>query len=440
MSPTFLNRARSLFAALALAALACAGAAAAAGEGAAARWFVVASFLGGACFVSCVEGVKTLAFTAWTIAAVVAAVATPRLFQPLEPGSPEYKTLILLLVQAVMFGMGAQMRLRDFLGVVRTPAPVAIGLACQFTIMPLVGYGLAVAFRLPPEIAAGMVLIGSCSSGLASNVMAYLGRANLALSITLTSVATMMAPVVTPFWMKTLASSLLEGTAVELSFVRMMIGVVKIVVAPIGAALLHDYLLTAGPRSRRVAYAIGAAGVAWAVVWWGGALPLGSGLAPLADLSAWLLVGVALGVAYHLLVTGLPRLADVMPLVSMAGIIYVTGMTTAEGRENLFAVGGALVAAVVLHNTLGFFLGYWMSRLLGMEPQSARTVAFEVGMQNGGMATGLAIEIGRLATLGLPAAVFIAWMNIAGSLLASFWRNRPPNEHENHAPADSAAA
>jgi BASS family bile acid:Na+ symporter len=117
----------------------------------------------------------------------------------------------------------------------------------------------------------------------------------------------------------------------------------------------------------------------------------------------------------------------------MFGIIYVTGMTTAEGRHHLVQVGAVLVVAAGLHNVLGFALGYWMSRLLGMDAQSARTVAFEVGMQNGGMATGLAAGMGKLGTLGLPAAIFIVWMNISGSLLANFWRRRPVNDAANSA-------
>lgn len=379
-----------------------------------------------ACGMGVAPGLRSLIFTAWIVAAVVAAIVTPGLFQPYAPKSDEYKILLLLLIQAVMFGMGTQMGLRDFAGVARAPLPVAIGLFCQFSIMPLLGYTLAVAFRLPPEIAAGMVLIGSCSSGLASNVMAYIGRANLALSITLTAVATLMAPIVTPFWMKLLASSLLAGTSVDLSFLSMMVGIVKIVLVPTGAALIHDYLKTAGSIGRQTVWALAAAG---AIIPFTGILDVitteGSGLAALIAISPWLLGGVTFGLLYHLIVQQAPALEKAMPAVAMAGIIYVTGMTTAEGRDHLIAVGVALVAAAALHNLLGFLLGYWMSRGLGLDAQSARTVAFEVGMQNGGMATGLAAEMGKLGTLGLPAATFIAWMNVSGSLLANFWRRRP---------------
>ncbi len=384
-----------------------------------------------ACGLSSVASLRTMTFTAWIVAAVVTAVLAPHVFQPFPPGSASYKLLLLLLVQAVMFGMGTQMGIRDFLGVARTPLPVAIGLLCQFMIMPLVGYGLAIAFRLPPEIAAGMVLIGSCSSGLASNVMAYIAQANLALSITLTAVATLLAPLVTPFWMKLLASSLLEGTELAISFVGMMASIVKIVLVPTGAALVHDYLLHAGPRGKAITWAVALAGSLLGVAYVTGAIAVSSPGAALGmELAAWILGGVAFGVLYHLAVSTIPQLARVMPALSMAGIIYVTGMTTAEGREHLLAVGLVLIVAAGLHNVLGYLLGYCVSRSLGMNQQSARTVAIEVGMQNGGMATGIAAEMGKLSTLGLPAAIFIAWMNVSGSLLANYWRRHPITETE----------
>lgn len=374
---------------------------------------------------------RTYQFTAWVVAAVTTAMLYPQVFQPYETSSPEYKWLLLLLIQAVMFGMGTQITLRDFAGVARQPGPVAIGLLCQFTIMPLVGYSLAVAFKLPPEIAAGMVLIGSCSSGLASNVMAYLARADLALSITLTAVATMLAPVLTPFWMSTLASGLLKDNPVDVSFFTMMAGIIKIVVVPTGAALLHDYLKHGSQLGCLIVRSLAAIGflslLATALGLWPTAITHpgeGSGLA--FELSQFFLGGFAFGVLYHQATRWWPSLDRYMPTVAMIGIIYVTGMTTAEGRTNLMLVGSALVAAAVLHNVLGYILGYWMSRLLGLDAQSARTVAFEVGLQNGGMATGLAAGMGKLGTLGLPAAIFIAWMNVSGSMLANYWRRRPP--------------
>ena len=146
----------------------------------------------------------------------------------------------------------------DLAGVVESPLPVAIGLLCQFTIMPLLGFGLARVFRLPPEIAAGVVLIGSCSSGLSSNVMVYMAKGNIALSVTLTAVATMCAPVITPLWMK-----LLAGELIEVKFLSMMMNIIKIVIVPIGAAFVHDLLEQAERPARRVIYSIAALGCGW---------------------------------------------------------------------------------------------------------------------------------------------------------------------------------
>src|SRR5690606_34104892 len=132
------------------------------------------------------------------------------------------------IVQAVMFGMGTQMKLADFKGVVKMPGAVAIGVAGQFTIMPLVGFALTRIFSFEPEIAAGIILIGSCSAGLASNVMAYIAKANLALSITMTAITTALAPIMTPMWMK-----LLAGELIEVKPFHMMMEIIKMVIVPI---------------------------------------------------------------------------------------------------------------------------------------------------------------------------------------------------------------
>ncbi|QDV79024.1 bile acid:sodium symporter family protein [Botrimarina mediterranea] len=419
--------------AVALALVACAAGLYVAGSYDGATLALTSGLVALACGFSSIPALRTLTFTAWIVAAVVTALLSPQVFQPFAPGTPHYKLLLLVVIQAVMFGMGTQMGIRDFVGIARTPLPVMIGLLCQFTIMPLVGFGIAIGFRLPPEIGAGMVLIGSCSSGLASNVMAYIAKANLALSITLTAVATLLAPIVTPFWMKTMAASLLEGTDVTISFVSMMASIVKIVIVPTGAALVHDYLLRADVRGKAIAWGAALAGVVFCSVYVGGGIVISRpSIALGVDLFAWVLGGIAFGVIYHIVVSAMPQIAKAMPALSMAGIIYVTGMTTAEGRDHLLAVGVVLIVAAGMHNFLGYLLGYGVSRLLGMNEQSARTVAIEVGMQNGGMATGIAADMGKLATLGLPAAIFIAWMNVSGSLLANYWRRRPPVVVESH--------
>jgi bile acid:Na+ symporter, BASS family len=361
-------------------------------------------------------------FTAWIIAAVTAAMIFPEAFKEWGGVNLREKWLILLVVQTVMFGMGAQMSLKDFAGIVKSPRGVVVGIVCHFSVMPLVGLALTKVFHFEPEIAAGIILIGSCSSGLASNVMAYIARSNLALSVTVTAITTMVAPIMTPFLMTRLA-----GTLVEVKFFDMMMEIIKMVIVPIGAALLHDYLKHAPRNARRVAFGLAVAGTLWLAGLAGGGWrflepQLG---AEALDVSRFLAGAIVVGVAYHMFTGWLPSLDAWMPVASMAGIVYFTTVTTAAGRDNLLKVGGLLFLAAALHNAAGYFFGYWLSRAAGLDKNSARSVAFEVGLQNGGMASGLAGAMGKLGTVGLAAAIFSPWMNISGSVLANHWHKRP---------------
>lgn len=383
--------------------------------------------------IGALPALKNYQYTAWIIAAVVAGMIYPAAFLKWGDFDLRNKWLILIIVQIVMFGMGIQMSLRDFSGLASTGKGVLIGLACHFSIMPLVGLLLTKIFHFEPEIAAGIILIGSCSSGLASNVMVYLARANLVLSVTVTAMATLVAPFMTPFLMK-----LLAGTLIQVHFLDMMMEIIKIVLVPIGAALLHDYLKTASPKGRRRVTVATAAALLWLV-----ALPLGLwaflqsqlSLPALqsAEVFGFMAGAVVVGVAYHWLASRLPKLDQFMPYLSMFGIVYFTTVTTAAGRDNLMQVGLLLFFTSVFHNAAGYFFGYWLSRAFGMDKNSARTIAFEVGLQNGGMASGLAGSMGKLGTVGLPAAVFSPWMNISGSILANFWRRHPIKEESKEA-------
>lgn len=364
-------------------------------------------------------------FTAWIIAAVTVAMIFPQAFKSWGGVNLREKWLILLVVQTVMFGMGTQMSLKDFAGVAKSPRGVLVGIVCHFSVMPLVGLALTKLFHFEPEIAAGIILIGSCSSGLASNVMAYIAKSNLALSVTVTAITTLVAPVMTPFLMTQLA-----GTLVEVKFFNMMMEIIKMVIVPIGAALLHDYLKHASVQNRRIVLGVAAGSAAWlAGLGFGGwnylAARLGVEAIAVLDGLRFFAGAVVVGVAYHWLTRQLPKLDAWMPVASMAGIVYFTTVTTAAGRDNLLQVGGLLFFASALHNAAGYFFGYWLSRASGLDKNSARSVAFEVGLQNGGMASGLAGAMGKLGTVGLAAAIFSPWMNISGSILANFWRKRP---------------
>lgn len=374
-----------------------------------------------------VPSLKGYQYTAWIISAVVAGMLFPQAFTKWGSVNLRDKTLILVIIQLVMFGMGTHMSLKDFSGLASTGKGVMVGLFCHFSIMPLMGLLLTRVFHFEPEIAAGIILIGSCSSGLASNVMVYLAKANLVLSVIVTAMATLVAPLLTPLLMKTLA-----GTLIEIKFVDMMMEIIKIVLVPIGAALLHDYLKTAAPAKKRVVNILVVLSASWiaAVVLF--ILPAiqSPELKQSTTLSAFFAGAVIAGWLYNQLHSRFPKLDKIMPLISMFGIIYFTTVTTAAGRDNLMKVGFLLFIASVIHNAAGYFFGYWLSRLFGMDKNASRTIAFEVGLQNGGMASGIAGSMGKLGTVGLPAAVFSPWMNISGSLLANYWRKKPVNENK----------
>ena len=335
------------------------------------------------------------------------------------------KWLILVVVQMVMFGMGIQMSLKDFSGLASTGRGVLIGLLCHFSIMPLMGLLLVKVFHFDPEIAAGIILIGSCSSGLASNVMVYIARANLVLSVTVTAMSTLLAPLLTPLLMK-----LLAGTFIKIQFINMMMEIIKIVIVPIGAALLHDYLKRASSKGLSVVKMITLVCVLfivtlqlglWSYIQQHITTPIFQSL----ELVCFLAGAVVVGFCYHWLSFNIKSLDNFMPYISMFGIIYFTTVTTAAGRDSLLQVGLLLFICSVIHNAAGYFFGYWLSRAFKLDKNSARTIAFEVGLQNGGMASGIAGSMGKLGTLGLAAAVFSPWMNISGSILANYWKSRP---------------
>lgn len=325
--------------------------------------YLIAFFLALAFAFSGYEQLKGFVYSIMIFAAVTAALYFPQYFQEFD--GFKFTNLIIPLIQIIMFGMGTSMSVGDFVAVIKTPKAVVIGVMAQFIIMPMIGFMLAEASGFPPEIAAGIILIGCSPSGLASNVMNYLAKANLALSITITSVTTLLAPFVTPLLMK-----LLAGAFIEIDILKMMWDIVKMVILPIGGGLLFNRLL----RGK----------------------------------SQWL--------------------DAAMPIISMLGIGFIIVIITAAGRNSLLEIGFLLIVLVLIHNGAGYLIGYWAGRLFKMDEKDCRTIAIEVGMQNGGLASGIAKEMGKIATVGLAPAVFGPLMNITGSILASYWHKRTPGE------------
>jgi BASS family bile acid:Na+ symporter len=370
---------------------------------------------------------KKYNFTFWVLVFVGASMLYPAAFRSWF--GTDLKVLIVPLIQIITFGVGTTLSGRDFRNVLSMPGPVLLGIVLQFTIMPLVGYAIAMTFGFPPEVAAGIILIGSVSSGVASNVMTYLAGGNVPLSVTITSGTTLLSPFVTPFWMKILA-----GRLIPVDVTAMMLSIFNMIIIPIVAGLLaHRVLYGPRPWKGRAAalwalaavlgLALAAAILAMPVRLWGSVAALKNGVA-----LGFLLL--ALTILAKLVITvwlaGPERWMDkALPVVSMASICLIIAVITAQSRDQLLTVGPLLIAAAVVHNGAGYGLGYWGARLFRLDESACRAVAMEVGMQNGGMASGLAIDVLKSTSAALAPAIFGPWMNVSGSLLAGWWRRRP---------------
>jgi BASS family bile acid:Na+ symporter len=366
---------------------------------------------------------RGFSYTVMIFSAVTIAMFYPGLF--IKWGEFELKTTIVPLLQIIMFGMGSQMSYRDFANVVKMPGGVLIGLSLQFTIMPIVGFTIATAFGFPPEIAAGIILVGSSPSGLASNVMSFIAKANLALSVTLTAFATILAPLLTPTLMK-----LFAGQFVPIDFWSMMLSIINIVILPIVAGLMFNAIAYGKDGRKGIVIQV----IVYMLIIFGKNVIFfvtqdhtvnETILRLLKDLAWFLLLPVALGFSFKSIAKGSKEYLDKgLAFISMAGIGVIIVVITSAGRDSLLDIGLLLILACLLHNVAGYTLGYWICRLFRMDEKSCRTIALEVGMQNGGLASGIALEMGRVATIGLAPAVFGPMMNITGSSLATYWRDR----------------
>jgi len=371
---------------------------------------------------------KSFAFTAWVFAFVAASMVYPVAFMTWL--GVDLKILIVPLIQIIMFGMGTTLSVADFGRVFKMPWPVLVGFVLQFSVMPLTGLALARAFGFEAEIAAGVVLIGSCPGGVASNLMTYLAGGNVALSVTMTSCSTLVSPLMTPFLMDKLA-----GQFIEIEFLKMMFGIVNMIIVPIVAGLIANRILYSRHKvfaSGTVLALVGAASIL-----------LAAGIGFLAPAAVFTYGDASLqkdGFVVGLSLIGVVALAKLvisvclkgpenwmdkaLPIVSMAGICYIIAIITARSRDDLMAVGAYLIAAAVIHNFVGYILGYWFARAARLDESSCRTVAFEVGMQNGGMASGLAMNVLKSAPAALAPAIFGPWMNVSGSVLATWWHRK----------------
>jgi len=393
--------------------------------------FVIILFASLALFCMGHPFLKSFAFTIWVFAFVAASMFYPAAFGTWFKF--DLKFLIVPLIQIIMFGMGTTLSVKDFTRVIVMPWPVFIGILLQFTVMPLAGFSIAMLLGFEPEIAAGIILIGSCPGGVASNLMAYLAGGNVALSVTMTSCSTLMSPVMTPFLMKTLA-----GKLVPINFIAMMLSILNMIIVPIIAGLIANRILYG--KHKLVTRAKSLALLAGACILIGVAAIFMRAelLGPLAILKNGIVIGflligiVALAKLIVSIVLKGPEnwMDKALPIVSMTGICFIIGIITARSSEDLLSVGLLLITASIMHNFIGYILGYWISKAVRLDEKSSRTVAFEVGMQNGGMASGLAMGVLNSAKAALAPAIFGPWMNISGSVLATWWHRKPVKEKD----------
>ncbi len=273
------------------------------------------------------------------------------------------------LLMIIMFGMGLTVKPKDFVIVFTRPKQIVIGELAQFLIMPLLGFLLSLLFRLPVELAVGVILVGCCPGGTSSNVMSYMAKADVPLSIGLTCVSTLLAPFVTPvltaFYISLYQSQSAEPVTVDK--LGMFLGIVKIVILPIAAGIVINRLL---PKIAE-------------------------------------------------------KLISVLPAVSCIAICLIIGAVIDASDEKLFTHGFLIFLVVVLHNLCGYALGYGLGRICGFSGAKADTLALEVGMQNSGMASSLAQTFfAGLAAATLPGAIFSTWHNVSGAVVASLMARR----------------
>ena len=311
------------------------------------------------------------AFGLAVLACAAIAFSFPEAFT--EWGGVKLTSLVVPAIQFIMFGMGTTLSPDDFLRVARRPWAVATGVLLQFLVMPIVGFLLAKSLGFSGELAAGCVLVGSVAGGTASNVIAFLAKADVALSVTMTCCSTLLSPFVTPLAMKVFA-----GCFVEIDAAKMMAEILKVVIVPmLAGGIVHRLLRRQFDEHKAIC-------------------------------------------------------DKVLSVLSMAGICYTILALTAPSRDTFASAGFLVVVAAIVHNTIGYTSGYWLARLVGrfahLGEAEARTVAIEVGMQNGGMAGALAVGVLGSAVAALPANVFSIWMDFSGSVLASVWSRRAPVE------------
>lgn len=295
----------------------------------------------------------TSLFPLWAVLLSAVAYVRPEYFAP-------HQGLIVPFLSLIMLGMGVTLSVDSFLAVFKRPGVILLGTLMQYTVMPLAAWIVCLVLKLPADLAAGVILLGCCPGGTASNVISYLAKADVALSIVLTSVSTMLAFLATPF-----LTWLFIGQTVDVDVMGMLTSVVKIVIVPVVFGLLISYFF-----------------------------------------------GKQIG-----------TVKEIFPAISAAAIVIIIAVIIGTNSENLAHSGLLVLLAVILHNGLGLAGGYWVSKALKLSETEARTIAIEVGMQNSGLSVALAIKH-FTAAAALPGAIFSIWHNLSGAFLAEHWSKK----------------
>lgn len=277
------------------------------------------------------------------------------------------------LLGIVMFGMGLTLRSLDFKAVFSQPKNVILGVLAQFTLMPLIAFFLVKIFNLPIELAAGVVLVGCAPGGTSSNVMTYLAKGDVALSVCMTAVSTLLAPIVTPA-----LTWLLVGEKIDVQYIGMFISIVKVVIIPIVLGIIFNRFFSK--------------------------------------------------------ITN--QLTKVLPLVSVIAIVMIVAAVVSANSTRILETGLIIAAVVVCHNLLGYAAGYGIALLLRLPRSKRNTISIEVGMQNSGLATALATtHFAAMPLAAIPGALFSVWHNISGSIVANIMSLRSERRAQLEAPA-----
>lgn len=263
------------------------------------------------------------------------------------------------LLMIVMFGMGLTLKLEDFKLVFTRPKEIILGCVAQFTVMPLLAWILGTVFRLDPALMAGVVLVGTCPGGTSSNVITYLSKGDVALSVGMTSVNTLLAPFLTPA-----ITYLLLRTTVTVDPMSMFMSIIKVVIVPIVLGFIINKLF--GKFTQ--------------------------------------------------------KLVTVLPSVSVVAICLIVAAVVSHNAEKIMSTGVIVFAVVILHNLLGYACGFGIGKALHMKPAKTKALSVEIGMQNSGLATSLAgTAFPDLAMATVPGAIFSVWHNISGAILANIY-------------------